>query len=146
MIPKYEILKSFVDDLKANPSKAWQLQIGKKVKKDQYLATASYKSLSDSLNIATTTLQGNTSRRELYLPLMSELNQVLIDQGVLIKGEVASALEIRRNAINWWKSLSIEDKSKLETFGNSIRFKKYISNWRGGDNYKIVYELSLIHI
>ena len=141
MTSQYDNLKVFVEALKANPSKAWQVQIGNKVKKNEYFATASYKFLSDHLGIATNTLQGNTSARDLYTPLMSELNQVLIEQGVLIKGEIASALELRRNAINWWHSLSKEDKSKLDTFGNSIRFKKYLNNWRGGKNYKIVTEL-----
>ena len=138
---QYKIVEDYVRSITENPSKAWDVPIGNKVIKDDYYATASYSQLSKQLGVSTQVLQGLTAAADLYNPLMKKLNDVLKNEGVLLKHQIASALELRRNAVNWWRSLSLDDKKKLMTFGNSIRFNKYIQNWRGGQNYEILTEL-----
>lgn len=134
-------LKAYVDEIKANPDKAWEVPIGNKVKKDAYYARASHALLSKKLDISTQTLSGKTSAAKSYVPLMKELNDIMVTEGVLIEHTIASALELRRVTMLWWKGLSEEDKLNLDHFGNSIQFKKYIKGWRGGKNYEKVTEL-----
>lgn len=135
-------LKKYVDDIKENPQKSWEVAIGNKVNKTDYYATASYSELSKVLGISTSALQGRTSASEEYISIMEDLNDILKREGVLLEKQISSALELRRISLLWWRSLSLEDKRNLSTFGNSIRFKKYIPNWRGGKNYEIITKLA----
>lgn len=131
-------VESFVKDIVENPSKAWEVPVGNKVNKDEYYATASYSRLSKELGVSTQVLQGLTAASDLYNPLMKKLNNTLKKEGVLLKRQGASALELRRNTLNWWRSLSIEEKKELDTFGNSVQFQKYIKGWRRGKGYEII--------
>lgn len=135
-------LKKYVDDIKGNPHKSWEVAIGNMVNKGDYYATASYSELSKMLGISTGALQGRTSASEEYISIMKDLNDILKHEGVLLKKETSSALELRRVSLLWWRGLSLEDKKNLSMFGNSIRFKKYIPNWRGGKNYEIISKLA----
>ncbi|GHE92328.1 site-specific integrase [Thalassotalea profundi] len=135
-------LKAYIDEIKASPVKVWEIPLGNKVKKDKYYAMASHVYLSDKLGISKAALQGATSAAHSYVPLMNELNEILISEGILIEGTISSALELRRTVMIWWKSLSDEEKFDLETHGNSISFNKYIKNWRGGKDYEIINELA----
>ncbi|CAM3543403.1 site-specific integrase [Pseudoalteromonas maricaloris] len=134
-------LKAYVAEIKTNPDKAWEIPVGNKAKKDDYYAMASHALLSKELDISTQALGGKTSAAKSYVPLMKELNDIMINEGVLIERTIASALELRRITMLWWKGLSEEEKLNLDHFGNSIKFKKYIKGWRGGKNYEKVIEL-----
>ena len=133
-------LRAYVDEIRSNPEKAWEVPVGNKVKKDNYYAMASDALLSKKLDISTQALGGKTSAAESYVPLMKELNDIMVDEGVLIERTISSALELRRVTMLWWKGLSEEEKFNLDHFGNSIKFKKYIKGWRGGKNYEKVTE------
>ncbi|BBL87853.1 hypothetical protein VroAM7_05060 [Vibrio rotiferianus] len=86
---------------------------------------------------------GATQAQLLRYPELIELIRgLMIEYEVILPEEIASALEIRRNMKVWWASLSLEEKFELKIFGNSIQFKNYIPNYRGGKNYKIVAALS----
>ncbi|MCH8492647.1 MAG: site-specific integrase [Idiomarina sp.] len=135
---KYQALESYVRDIVANPQRAWDVPIGNKVLKDDYYATASYAHLSKALGISTDALRGNTSASAMYSALMEQLNDVLKKEGVLLKKESASALELRRNTLNWWRGLSIEEKKEVATFGNSVQAQKYIKGWRRGKGYELL--------
>ena len=135
-------LRAYVDDIKANPEKAWEIPIGNKVNKDNYYASASQVFLINELGIAKAAIQGRTSEARSYISLIALLNDVLIREGILLERTIASALELRRVTLVWWKSLSDDEKRNLDTFGNSIQFKKYIPSWRSGKNYEVVTELA----
>ena len=113
-------LRAYVDEIRSNPEKAWEVPVGNKVKKDNYYAMASHALLSKKLDISTQALGGKTSAAESYVPLMKELNDIMVDEGVLMERTISSALELRRVTMLWWKGLSEEEKFNLDHFGNSI--------------------------
>lgn len=133
-------LRTYVDEIKANPEKAWEIPVANKVKKDNYYAMASHTALSKKLGISTYSLGGYRGNSQSYTLLMKELNGIMIREGVLIERTISSALELRRVTMLWWRGLSEEQKRNLEHFGNSIRFRRYIKGWRGGKNYEKLME------
>lgn len=138
---QYNIVEKFVQEIIDNPSKAWDVPIGNKVIRDEFYATASNVQLSKQLGVSEQVLLGATAAGDLYKSLMKKLNDVLKSEGILLEHQSGAVLEMRRKALNWWRSLSIEDKKNLDTFGNSVRFIKYIQNWKSYGHYKLISEV-----
>lgn len=142
-VPYLIRLRNFVQNINENRDMAWGIPLSYKSNVEPYLSAASKSELSRTLNIPMSFLQGAKDNTIKYTKLLNELNDILISEKVLLEQQIASALEVRRVTILWWRGLSENDKKNLALFGNSIRFKKYIRNWRGGKNYEIITELGI---
>lgn len=134
--PKVKILENFVNEIDTNRYKAWGISVSHIPKKNGYSAAASCAELNRNLGLKIASSKSNA-----YSPYLEKLNNILKEEGVILKEQIASALEVRRTTKSWWDNLTTEEKLGVKTFGNSIRFKTYIKNWRGGKGYQIVTDL-----
>lgn len=77
-----------------------------------------------------------------YSDLVESIRLLMVEHDVILLGENASALEVRREMRNWWSGLSLTDKNELDIFGNSIQFNKYFPKFRRAKQYEIVSTLA----
>ena len=136
--PKVKILENFVNEIDKNRDKVWGVPVSHISKKNGYLASASYAELSRNLGLSQQGINFDLYKVSGYSPHLEKLNNILKEEGVILKGHIASALEVRRTTKHWWNNLTTDEKLNVKTFGNAIRFKAYIKNWRGGKGYEIV--------
>lgn len=136
--PKVKILENFVNEIDKNRDKVWGVPVSHISKKNGYLASASYAELSRNLGLSQQGINFDLYKVSGYSPHLEKLNNILKEEGVILKGHIASALEVRRTTKYWWNNLTTDEKLNVKTFGNAIRFKAYIKNWRGGKGYEIV--------
>ena len=136
--PKVKILEDFVNEVDKNRDKVWSVPVSHISKKNGYLASASYADLSRNLGLSQQGINFDLYKVSGYSPHLEKLNNILKEEGVILKDHIASALEVRRTTKYWWNNLTTEEKLSVKTFGNAIRFRAYIKNWRGGKGYEIV--------
>tara|TARA_Y100000588_G_C14277872_1_gene935309 strand:+ start:1408 stop:3726 length:2319 start_codon:yes stop_codon:yes gene_type:complete len=95
-----------------------------------------------SIDYLQKTVRATRSQLHKHAKLIEAIRLLMIEHDVILVGEAASVLEARREMRNWWKSLSLEEKTNLKTFGNSIQFKSYLSKYRVGKQYKLLSNLA----
>lgn len=125
-------LENLIEAYAENPNLLWEIPISPSSTQG---AIPSRAYIAEKANATTNQLNK-------YPDFEIMLRELMVTHGVIVKDKIASALEIRRNMHQWWKLLSVEQKSNLEIFGNKIQFRKYIPNFRGGKNYEIVAEFA----
>lgn len=135
-------LIKIIDDLNANPNNAWDIPIVSKFNKTEYYAMVSLQYLSECSGVSVTTLSRAKKFKTPQLPLLNKINKIMVDQGVIIKGERASVLKHRVRCIKWWRSLTQDEKYNLEVFNNSIRFGRYIRGWKHATHHEIIKEFA----
>lgn len=137
----YEKLVTYVQSLSQNKSLLWEIELSNGRNMPGFLAQASRSYIASFLSISVHALHGRSESGKAYQKELSKIDKLLVKEMILIRDENASVLSIRKEMKIWWKSLSYEDKENLEFFGDSIRFNKYIKNWRGGLAYKLTQQL-----
>jgi len=124
-------LQGYIDNCKKQPELLWDIPISGNA--SNVMPSRIY--LSDKLSATSAQLSNQKSHAK---PLVNKLKTLMINEGVIVNGHSSSALELRRNTLNWWRKLTINQKKELKVFGNSVCFNDYIQNWRGGKGYEII--------
>lgn len=126
----YESLKILIDRFKNDRKACWNIKLSNSFNKagvdesTYYYAVPCKKFIATEIGITPSTLNAPE-----FKPLLDILQNILINYGIVLPGVNVSVLRIRQNAINWWGTLSDEDKIDLKVFGNRIQLTYYLSDW-----------------
>lgn len=118
------LIKSYADD----KGKLWEIPITS----GRNGAVASAIFISEQLSCPYN--HYHKSHKEAHI----SITQLMINEGVIVKGNKAAALELRRKLLNWWSLLNVEDKKKLTLNYKGIKFKKYIEGYMRCSGFEIV--------